>query len=159
MELQIAKNGQHMQCQKRLPNHSFIKPMHAYGVFSSLAGAVRGSSLVRDSAWCCGIPIVFGIGCRSAVLAQWQLCCSTHWISFLVKLENCQLWGCPQLATLQIGNFNIGSASKQPEEGDCKCKHGLENGDCLAWASALPVGFHCPQHPKGHAVPKNCLWF
>ena len=56
MELQIAKNGQHMQCQKRLPNHSFIKPMHAYGVFSSLAGAVRGSSLVRDSAWCCGIP-------------------------------------------------------------------------------------------------------
>ena len=45
-----------MQCQKRLPNHSFIKPMHAYGVFSSLAGAVRGSSLVRDSAWCCGIP-------------------------------------------------------------------------------------------------------
>ena len=158
MELQIAKNGQHMQCQKRLPNHSFIKPMHAYGVFLLWQELSEEAHLFVILLGVVA-SLVFGIGCRSAVLAQWQLCCSTHWISFLVKLENCQLWGCPQLATLQIGNFNIGSASKQPEEGDCKCKHGLENGDCLAWASALSVGFHCPQHPKGHAVPKNCLWF
>jgi len=54
--------------------------------------------------------LVFGIGCCSAMLAQWELPCPSHWIFSWPSWRTATSGDAPRLATLQIGKFNIGGS-------------------------------------------------
>ena len=83
-----------MQCQKRLQ-------VHAWLCLFSLPG---------KNLWSCASPWSCGIGCCSAMLAQWELPCPSHWIFSWPSWRTATSGDAPRLATLQIGKFNIGGS-------------------------------------------------
>lgn len=79
--------------------------MHGSAFFPSLArvsGLVILLGLVAS--------LVFGSCCCSAMLAQWELSCPSHWIFSWPSWRTATSRDAPKLATLQIGKFNVGGS-------------------------------------------------